>query len=139
MKCNKKFVGTKSLHIFSKKILILDVKLYKKITLKVFDLTLLRVQICKKKIFVQAQNCWHFNDFGVVLVEFFCLCGKKVNFRQIMASLFTFINSGKNFTFYMTVVNIPICDVLTEKTINFEVFEKMGITHWAKMEKLCKN
>ena len=69
----------------------------------------------------------------------FAFVVKKVNFRQIMASLFTFINSGKNFTFYMTVVDISICDVLTEKTINSEVFEKWGAHIGLKRQKLCKN
>ena len=67
-----------------------------------------------------------------------------------MASIYIYIyhvpSGKKNFTFYMTrcVVDISICDVLTEKTINSEVFEKWGSQNGLKQKncakfKMCKD
>ena len=79
-----------------------------------------------KKI-VHAQNCWSW-------LNYFAFVTKKVDFRPIMASNLHFVNSGKNFIFYMInwCVGIYIFEVLIEKTIFILKGWKMGIINWAK-------
>ena len=107
LKCNKKFVGTKSLHIFSKNYWFLTWNCIRKLLWKFLIWPFWEFRFVKK-ILSKHKTVDTSMTLGWSWLNSFAFVAKKVNFRQIMASLFTFINSGKNFTFYMTVVDISI-------------------------------